>query len=323
VSASLIPECFGKQCDALPPVLRALLEAELAAGNRIEEVTHSHPAPPAGACVRLAAPVSTRPRAAGGGLRFRDVSGSLYSGEFSDEGGFFFIVEPPLPPPSEPDMDAIRAARDPGEWRPSEPPADGALERFRRSMRIGYDQWHDGVGYDLEALRTASPEERRGIEDLLVIGGVRDWRDAEALAALDTPRARQALLGALDGGDAALAVAIAGYAPDLVGERRRAAVLAHAIETAVLYGGLSEALDEAASFHPPEVVDALFRAALAREGEAAVHCAALLAYVHGKATEPFDMELRPFFLRFHTDDPAERRRAFDELLVLIGRPLRP
>jgi hypothetical protein len=323
VSEPLIPERFRKPCDALPPALRALLEAELAAGNRIEEVTHSHPAPPAGACIRLAAAVSTRPRAAGGGLRFRDVSGSLYSGEFSDDRGFYFIVEPPLPPPPEPDMDAIRAARDAGEWRPSEPPAAGAVERFRRSMQIGYEQWHDGVGYDLEALRAASPKERKGIEDLLVAGGVRDWRDAEALAALDTPRARQALLRALDGGDAALSVAIAGYAPDLVGERRRAAVLAHAIETAVLYGGLSEALDEAASFHPPEVVDALFRAALAREGEVAVHCAAVLAFVHGKAAEPFDMELRPFFLRFHTGDPAERRRAFDDLIALIGGRPRP
>jgi hypothetical protein len=100
-------------------------------------------------------------------------------------------------------------------------------------------------------------------------------------------------------------------------------VLAHAIETAVLYGGLSEALDEAASFHPPEVVDALFRAALAREGEVAVHCAAVLAFVHGKAAEPFDMELRPFFLRFHTGDPAERRRAFDDLIALIGGRPRP
>lgn len=94
--------------DAMPPTLRALLEAELAAGNEVVEVGHSHPAPPVGAYFKLARPVTTRPRLSGGGLRFHERNSSLHSGEFTDETRFFWILEAPRPPEPEPDMDAIR-----------------------------------------------------------------------------------------------------------------------------------------------------------------------------------------------------------------------
>ena len=57
-------------------------------------------------------------------------------------------------------------------------------------MVIDYEKWHDGVGYDLDAIREASQDERQAIEILLFNRGTRDWRDVEALAALDTARAR-------------------------------------------------------------------------------------------------------------------------------------
>lgn len=96
-----------------PAVLKALVEAELAAGNAIVEVGHSHPAPPAGAYCKLANKVSTRPRAAGGGLDFYERNSSSHSGEFTDAKRFFFVLEPPNPPPPEPDMDAIRKSLEP------------------------------------------------------------------------------------------------------------------------------------------------------------------------------------------------------------------
>lgn len=102
-----------KELAAFPAGLRALLEAELAAGNSIIEVGHSFPAPPVGAYIKLANKVSTRPRASGGGLNFYERNSSSYSGEFTDAKRFFFILEPPNPPPPEPDMDAIRQAHEP------------------------------------------------------------------------------------------------------------------------------------------------------------------------------------------------------------------
>jgi hypothetical protein len=96
-----------------PPALRAMMEAELAAGNTIVEVGHSFPAPPAGAYLKLSRKVSTRPRLSGSGLDFYERNSSAYSGEFTDANRFYFVLEPPNPPPSEPDMDAIRRAAEP------------------------------------------------------------------------------------------------------------------------------------------------------------------------------------------------------------------
>ncbi len=44
-----IAEHFRKDIESFPLVLRALLDAELSAGNEIVEVGHSFPAPPVGA----------------------------------------------------------------------------------------------------------------------------------------------------------------------------------------------------------------------------------------------------------------------------------
>jgi hypothetical protein len=92
-----------------PAPLRALVEAELAAGNRIAEIGHSHPAPPSGAYVKLSKKISTRPRASGEGLNSYERNSSVYCGEFTDARRFYFVLEPPNPPPPEPDMEVIRA----------------------------------------------------------------------------------------------------------------------------------------------------------------------------------------------------------------------
>ena len=61
------------------------------------------------------------------------------------------------------------------------------------------------------------------------------------------------------------------------------------------------------------------RATLRGDGEAAVNFAALLYYLHGKAESSFDWAHRPFFLRFNTDDRAERMAAYRELCAQIGK----
>jgi hypothetical protein len=91
-----------------------------------------------------------------------------------------------------------------------------------------------------------------------------------------------------------------------------------ALESAEIYGGLTQALLQIESFHPPEVVEALFRGVLARSGEVAVLLAAMLMYIHGKAASSFDWDQRPFFLKFNTDDRAERAEAFKDLCERVG-----
>src|SRR5215204_3863724 len=57
-----------------------------------------------------------------------------------------------------------------------------AIARFERSLLIDYEQWHDGVGYDVAVLRELSDQQRRGIEARLTPPD--GWRDIEALAVL-------------------------------------------------------------------------------------------------------------------------------------------
>lgn len=193
------------------------------------------------------------------------------------------------------------------------------VARFRASMSMDYEKWHDGIGYDLDALRDAGPQERSEIEKLILAHAPRDWRDVEALALIDTPAARAALREAAEGGDAQTRMAVARHAPALLAEKDRATSLIRAIRSAQAFDGLSDIIDEAEAFHPPEVVDALLRAALKGDGEAAVNFAALLYYLHGKAESSFDWAHRPFFLRFNTDDRTDREAAFRELCAQIGK----
>jgi hypothetical protein len=314
-----IPEEFRKDADSFPPVLRALLDAELEAGNTIARAGYTFPAPPVGAYFVMTGPITTRDRASGNGLKFRDYNSSSWSGGFTDERGFFHILEPPVPP-EVPDMDAIRAAHQPGAAKPRPIQSDPStsLGRFERSMVITYEKWHDGIGYDIDALKAATPQERSLIQEMLLARGAQDWRDVEALAALDTPPALQVLRAAMTSSDAQIRLAVTRYAPHLVPEEQRIASLVKALRTGVVYGGLSEALDEVEDFHPKEIVDALFHGVLEREGEVAVLLAAMLMYVHGKASMGFDWDQRPFFLRFHTENKAERNAAFLELCEKIG-----
>jgi len=316
--------------DALPPELRALLDAELAAGNEIAEVGPSFPAPPAGAYFKLAKKVTTRPRKAGKGLRFRDVNSSLYSGEFGDERKFYFILEPPGPPPPEPDMNAIRNSYTSSYQPPvSQDPITAvrdpqtSFERFKDSMAIDYEKWHDGIGYDLDAIASASPSERKEIETLLLARGAKDWRDVEALAALKTAKANEAIVAAASGGSEEVRMAALDRAPELFPDTERTTAIVNALDSAVLYGGLSATLQEARKHHPPEVVAALLRATLHREGEVAYHCAATLLHIHQKIASRHGIEGRPFLLRFNTTSQGERRTAFRDLCEKIELDPRP
>jgi hypothetical protein len=111
-----------------PPLLRALLDAELAAGNAVVEIGHAFPSPPVGAWVKLARPVSTRPRRSGDGLTFYDRNGSSYSVEWTDSQGYFFLLEPPVPPPPQPSMDEIRRAANAPSWTPPAAPPTASPE---------------------------------------------------------------------------------------------------------------------------------------------------------------------------------------------------
>lgn len=340
-----LPEEFRADFERMPEILRRLLAAELEAGNTIVEVGHSHPAPPVGAYFKLARKVTTRARRSGDGLDFYERQSSISSGEFTDARRFFFLLEPPDPPPVEIDMDALRAARaaaervedgrrqseraecdvrpaaipDRTDQRPT-PREDSIVARFRASMALDFEKWKDGIGYDVALIESANEKEKAAIESLLLSRSVDDWRDVEALAALGTPAADSRLTELLATGTVAIAVAVLRHASRLVSDVDRTRVLVRALESSDFSSGLTQAMLEVESHHPPEVIDALFDAVIARDGTCACHFAAMLMFLHQKAAEPFDDALRPYFLRFTTGDPVRRRELCDDLRRRIGRP---
>lgn len=346
MSVKSIPEKYAQRLKAFPEILRRLVEAELAAGNEIVELIGGFPAPPVGDCVKLARPVTTRARKSSHGLDFYDRNMPGYSGEFTDAKRFYFVLQPPHPPAPPPDMDAIRAARVAREQAAPTKPAsrsrksskvqgvskaehtplaavqptkpESPVDRFRRSMVMDYEKWHDGIGYDLKLLKTATSEELVEIENLLVARGVDDWRDVEALATLDSPRARVALRAASKSSKQEVRIAVSSYAAQLLSPDERTQTLVAALQVAEIYGGLSSTLLEVECFHPPPVVAALLRGVLARGGDIATHYAAMLMFLHRQATSAFDWDQRPFFLKFNTDDRSVREAMFRELCTKIG-----
>ena len=197
------------------------------------------------------------------------------------------------------------------------PPAS-PLQRFKMSMEITYEKWHDGIGYDIDAIKIASPTECKTIEQILIQHNPRDWRDIEALAQIDTATARETIKRAMNDPNPDVRIAVTRFAPNLVTNSERSKSLINALQNAELFGGLSQTLDDIEKYHPKEIKEALIKGLLSRKGEVATLFAAMLFYIYGKADEPFDMNQRPFFLRFNTENKTERLAVFLELCKILN-----
>ncbi len=198
-------------------------------------------------------------------------------------------------------------------------PAETAIARFERSLLIDYEQWHDGVGYDVAVLRELSDHERRGIEARLTPPD--GWRDIEALAVLaslgsDSARAELRRVGT--SGSSETRLAVMRYAPQLVDDTARAAALVEALDSATAFDSFTTTLEQVAAFHPRPVIEALWRGLETRQGDVASHYAGMLAFLHGKAESSFDWALRPLLLEFKTENSAARRAAVQKLRTLVG-----
>ena len=199
------------------------------------------------------------------------------------------------------------------------PPSD-AFQRFLNSTIIDYEKWHDGDGYDLAALDELDETERRKAEALM-LERTTEWREIEVLERLGSKKAWQAIEDTYQSGrgiDTRLAAAVA---------LERAGRLDHPIDQVIadailklrtIEGGLTRAL-LLAEEHPTDRVKQALLQASGRKTEIAMHCAALLCFLCGKAKEAFDWELRPLFLRLVPgNDEADRKAAFAEIRTLVG-----
>ena len=191
------------------------------------------------------------------------------------------------------------------------------MSRFIESMKIDYEKWHDGIGYDIDALKETNNKERKEIERILINRDRRDWRDIEALAILNTPVASSTILISLLGGNNEVNMAVLRFAPELVSNQSKTRVIVEALRSASFFDGFSHTLDIVGGYHPKEVVRELFHGLITRDGGVAVHFAAMLFYIYGKAETIFDEEHRDFFLKFNTSNLSDRNIVFKELCEKI------
>jgi hypothetical protein len=194
-----------------------------------------------------------------------------------------------------------------------------AIARFERSLLIDYEQWHDGVGYDVAVLRELSDQQRRGIEARLTPPD--GWRDIEALAvlaSLGSDSARAELRRVATSGSSETRLAVMRYAPQLVDDTARTAALVEALDSATAFDSFTTTLEQVAAFHPRPVIEALWRGLETRQGEVASHYAGMLAFLNGKADSSFDWSMRPLLLEFKTENAAARRAAIQKLRTLVG-----
>jgi hypothetical protein len=187
-------------------------------------------------------------------------------------------------------------------------------------MRIGYMQTHDGIPYDLDALDEITPPERVLIERKLISRSNEDWRDSEALGRLGTEPAMKALIASTVSRNREVRLRAGeilrqkGVPIDLDG------LIVDALRHAGIGNGLSEALSLAARFPSEAIEKALLQGArCADDGEGReVFFPALLLYLHGRATEPFDQSQQAFFQRFRTKPGPDREQVFQELCERVG-----
>jgi hypothetical protein len=204
-------------------------------------------------------------------------------------------------------------------------PHSEAYERFQRSKSIGYEQWHDGIGYDLDAFAAMTPQERDDEARLARSTPRPDWRDLELLGSHGSndsiARLRDLLTHpSIDTRAHALGVLIDGdHTPGSVADVQ----LAHVLDAVVDDDdGLTQALLIAQDHAGPLSKLALLRGAQQRP-EVALHFASALLDLSGLGGEggdaAFDPKLRPLMLRLLPDnDSADQAAAFRAVCGLLG-----
>ena len=202
------------------------------------------------------------------------------------------------------------------------PQPSDAYQRFVKSIdNLSLDDWREGEGYDLDALEEIRPKERPLAIQLLSerLDNHGDWRDVEALAAIDLPEAREQLRKATKHANYQVNLRAAEELDGLGEDINMEELIIAALRGSEIYTGLTQAL-ELAEEHPSErIKDTLLDIAVNGSDEGSrVNCAGLALYLGGKASEAFDWDYRPLFLKFGEEDRAIRLEGYREMCGLLG-----
>ncbi len=186
-------------------------------------------------------------------------------------------------------------------------------------MNIGYEQWHDGIGYDLEALDQLTDSEKKNVEGLLIPRAGNDWRDLEALDRLGTPAAIRAILRIRQTGDVQIQLTAHKYGPEPI-EAEWERALMNSLATAEIMTGLISALNCAIEHPSYPVIAMLWSKVRDPKSGVAYHCASALCCIGGVIDSMYDDKNRALFLRLVGSSSEDRSLAVKELESILLNP---
>lgn len=198
-----------------------------------------------------------------------------------------------------------------------DPHAGTALEQFFTSMNIGFYEWHEGIGYNIDALKELSSDEIKTVEKLLISRKDEDWRDVEALAALRTEATIQALKDCLDSPNLDCRLFAVRYLKEMGIEDHVEDVVIRTLPETRVGEGMTYALNLARDYPTDRVRNTVLRCALHGNDSIRVHCAALALLLHGKArTEA--KSYQGIVYEFNNKDMHARINSFKRLCQIIN-----
>ncbi len=199
-----------------------------------------------------------------------------------------------------------------------------AVKRFRDSMVMDFDMWHDGNGFDLSAIDDMTAEERRDLAYELN-AGEKTWRELEALAALDMEDVDTIIEETSKMSESSNNRITAAAALHDRGKMKNEAfeeLLCNEIRKLAGKGdGSIKVLLEAEAMPTEKVKQALLWSSW-NSTDDSMSCAARLLYLRGKAEDQLAWSHREWLFDIQpTNSYFTRKRAFDKLCELCGMTL--
>jgi hypothetical protein len=191
---------------------------------------------------------------------------------------------------------------------------------FVASMNITVDEWRDGIGFNIEALKKVTDSEREVLVKILAerLETNPDWREIEALGAIGTAAAKEILRRSAEHGNSKTGLYAAEQLAKMGEPEKLESAIIEMLRKTSLGSGLSKAIDMAEQHPSPRILETLMDLALNGNEDQRINCAALALYLGGKAKEGFDWNHRPFFLKFGHDDRKVQIEAYKELCERLG-----
>lgn len=197
-----------------------------------------------------------------------------------------------------------------------DPHSGTPTERFYASMNIGFYEWHEGIGYNLDVLKELSSDEIKTVEQLLISRKDKDWRDVEALAALRTEAAIQALRDCLESPNLECRLFAVRYLKELGIEDHVEDVVMRTLPETRIGEGMTYALHLARDYPTDGIRNTVLRCALFGNDSIRVHCAALTLLLFGKARTEVK-SYQSIVYEFNNKDLDARMNSFKHLCRII------